>query len=74
MKYFPKKMAKGRVPDREYFFNIMNTFQNEYLQRIILHANKQRNAVADQGIAKETIEIDDDWWDVLNAFPFVSSK
>ena len=26
MKYFPSKMAKGRVPDREYFFNLMNTF------------------------------------------------
>ena len=26
MLYFPTKMAKGRVPDREYFFNILNTF------------------------------------------------
>jgi hypothetical protein len=26
MKHFPTKMAKGRVPDREYFFNLMNTF------------------------------------------------
>ena len=26
MKHFPSKMAKGRVPDREYFFNLMNTF------------------------------------------------
>ena len=26
MLYFPAKMAKGRVPDREYFFNILNTF------------------------------------------------
>ena len=27
MKYFPNKLPKGRVPDREYFFNILNTFQ-----------------------------------------------
>ena len=27
MKYFPIKLPKGRVPDREYFFNILNTFQ-----------------------------------------------
>ena len=26
MVFFPSKMAKGRVPDREYFFNILNTF------------------------------------------------
>ena len=26
-KYFPDKLPKGRVPDREYFFNILNTFQ-----------------------------------------------
>ena len=26
MKFFPTKMPKGRVPDREYFFNILNTF------------------------------------------------
>ena len=25
MLYFPTKMAKGRVPEREYFFNILNT-------------------------------------------------
>ena len=32
MRFFPTKMPKGRVPDREYFFNILNTFQSEYLQ------------------------------------------
>ena len=26
MRHFPDKLAKGRVPDREYFFNLMNTF------------------------------------------------
>ena len=31
MKFFPTKMAKGRVPDREYFFNVLNNFQGEYL-------------------------------------------
>ena len=32
MRYFPSKMAKGRVPDRDYFFNLLNTFQPNYLQ------------------------------------------
>ena len=25
MQYFPDKMPKGRVPDREFFFNVLNT-------------------------------------------------
>ena len=39
MSYFPSKMLKGRVPDREYFFNILNTFQPTYLQTLLKHAN-----------------------------------
>ena len=39
MLYFPSKMAKGRVPDREYFFNILNTFRPTYLHTLITHAN-----------------------------------
>ena len=27
MRFFPNKLPKGRVPDRVYFFNILNTFQ-----------------------------------------------
>jgi hypothetical protein len=50
-------MSKGRVPDREYFFNILNTFQPAYLQSLIKHANEQRNSVANNAIEKETIQI-----------------
>ena len=45
MQYFPKKLAKGRVPDRDYFFNVVNTFQHDYLHQVIEHANNQRNSV-----------------------------
>ena len=74
MKFFPTKMAKGRVPDREYFFNVLNTFQGEYLQRLIRHASDQRNESQSMAKAKETIEITDDWWNILNSVPFVSFK
>ena len=30
MQYFPDKMPKGRMPDREFFFNVLNTLQNQY--------------------------------------------
>jgi len=32
--YFPNTLPKGRVPDREYFFNIVNTFQPQYVTRL----------------------------------------
>ena len=74
MMYFPTKMAKNRVPDREYMFNILNTFQPNYLQALIKHANDQRNSVSNDAIAREAIEVSDDWWDALNSVPFISRK
>lgn len=74
MRYFPSKLPKGRVPDREYFFNILNTFQPLYVDQIIKHANAQRNSVASEAQAKETIEVSDKWWSALNASPFLSCK
>ena len=32
MQYFPSKLPKNRVPDREYFFNVLHTFHADYLQ------------------------------------------
>ena len=74
MKYFPTKMAKNRVPDREYYFNILNTFQPEYVDQIIRHANNQRNSVSNDAQAREFIEVSDNWWKALNAVPFISCK
>jgi len=74
MMYFPTKMAKNRVPDREYMFNILNTFQPAYLQALIKHANDQRNSVSNDAIAREAIEVSDDWWNALNSVPFISRK
>ena len=31
MRHFPDELPKGRLPQREYFFNIMNTGMTEYL-------------------------------------------
>ena len=73
-RFFPSKMAKGRVPDREYFFNVLNTFHQKYVEQIIRHANEQRNSVSNDAIAKEAIEVSDDWWEALNAVPFISCK
>ena len=72
MMFFPTKMPKGRVPDREYFFNILNTFQGEYLQQLIAHAQEQRHKAEGMARANETIEISEDWWHQLQSIPFIS--
>ena len=74
MKYFPAKLPKGRVPDRSYFFNVMNTFQSSYIEGLIRNANIQRNSVTNEEKAMEAIEVTEDWWDALTAMPFTSRK
>ena len=39
-KYFPNQFAVGKGPGREYFFNIINTVQPDFLNQMIVHANK----------------------------------
>ena len=39
-KYFPDHFAVGKGPGREYFFNIINTVQPDFLKQIVDHANK----------------------------------
>ena len=46
LKYFPGKLPKGRLPDRTYFFNILNSCNSEYVAHLIQHANLQRNSIA----------------------------
>ena len=48
MRYFPSKLPKNRLPDREYTFSILNTLRPDYVERIIAHAQKLRNAPVDQ--------------------------
>ncbi len=74
MKHFPSKLPKGRVPDRDYFWNVMHTLMPEYTQALMTHANQQRTTSANEAQAKQTIEITDDWYDKLQSVPFISCK
>jgi hypothetical protein len=67
MKYFPSKFPVGRLPDRKYFFNIMNTVMEEYVAHIIKHANNVRATKAHNTEAAQTIEITDEWYEKLSA-------
>ena len=74
MKFFPDRLPKGRVPDRNYFFNIVNTHQPKYISELIRNANTQRHSAVNEDKAKETIEVTEDWWEALNSMPFLSCK
>ena len=62
MMFLPDKYPKGHPPDREYFFNVLNTLNPEYVANIIKHANGMRNIAEQQDDTKECIEITDEWW------------
>ena len=38
-RYFPDRLPKNRLPDREYFFNVLNTVYPDYCDAMIKHAN-----------------------------------
>ena len=74
MQYFPDTLPKGTVPDKEYFFNILNTIRPEYLKRVLTHANNKRNLVQEEENQANAMEISDEWWERLNQEAFTSSK
>ena len=48
MIYFPDRYPKGHPPDREYFFNVLNTLNPKYVSKIISHANLSRNKIVNE--------------------------
>ena len=72
MQYLPDPTPEGRLPEREYFWNVLNTLQTDYVQQLIGHANAQRNTLQEDGNGADAIEISEEWWNKLNALPFVS--
>ena len=74
MKHFPSKLPKGRLPSRDYFFNVMNTLQEEYLQGIIKHAMEQRHSADADKMETQSILCSNEMWEKLNMLPHVSCK
>jgi hypothetical protein len=74
MRYFPDKLPKGRLPSREYFFNVMNTYSEDYLQNLIKHAMEQRHSASGPDQETKSIVCSNEMWEKLNALPHVSGK
>ena len=73
-KYFPDKFAKGKGPPREYFFNMLNTVHPQYLEQIMLHADKQRMTTEGEGMKHQGIHISEYWEEQLKSMPYLSCK
>ena len=74
MCFFPSRLPKGRMPERHYFFNILNTVHPNYTKELIAVAQKNRNQASGQASDHGVVKVSDDWWEKLNSIPFISSK
>ena len=74
MQYFPDKYPAGRGPPRKYFFDILNTLQPEYLQKVMAHASSYRMAADGEMQKEETIAISKFWEEELKSMPYLSQK
>ena len=72
--YFHDEYPNDKGPNREYFFNILNTIYWEYLEQIIAHASKERFTAAGQANQEKTIIATDEWYQALHNMPYKSRK
>jgi hypothetical protein len=73
-KFFPAQKTKADLPDRDYFFNILNTTDPEYLQALIKHAQGLRFKGSQPQDNQNVIEVTEQWAKELQASPYYSSK
>ncbi len=73
-RFFPDQRTLSDLPDRDYFFNVINTVEPDYLAALIKHAQNQRfeNKVTDEN--PNIIKVTSFWKKELEASPYFSSK
>ena len=71
-KFFPKQRTKADLPDRLFFFNVMNTSDHDYHATLLKHAHDLRFGAKNPQDNPTTIEINDQWVKELQASPFYS--
>ena len=74
MIFLPDELPKGRLPDRDYFFTVLNTLNEEYVAHIINEAGKTRFSGDGEKNKNETILMSNEMGNMLMEKPFVSGK
>ena len=72
--YFNDDFPEDKVPNHDFFMNILNTIYPDYMKSIMAHASKERYAVDGEVMKAKTIEADPEWVEELKNMPFKSSK
>ena len=73
-KFFPEQRTKADLPDRQFFFNVVNTSDPDYLAALIKHAHDLRFGAKNPQDNPSTIEVNEEWAKELQASPFYSRK
>ena len=74
MIFLPDELPKGRLPDRDYFFTVLNTLNEDYVTHIINEAGKTRFSGDGEKNKNETIIMSNEIGNMLMEKPFVSGK
>ena len=74
MRYFPDRLPQGKLPDREYFFNILMSVHPDYTREMVAHANSLRFRSGQAQDRAAQIKVTEGMWDELNSMPFFSCK
>ena len=59
--YFQDKYPDAKGPNRDFFFNILNTTYPDYLTQVMAHASKERFAADGEMNKNKTIKVSDEW-------------
>ena len=73
-KFFPEQRTKADLPDRQFFFNVVNTTDPDYLAALLKHAHNLRFGAKNPQDNPTTIEVNEQWAKELQASPFYSRK
>ncbi len=72
-KYLPEVEEGGRFPERDFIFGILSTIYPEYVEEIVTQALDLRNTKENKE-PEELIELDDEFFNLIQKSPFISSK
>ena len=73
--YLPElEQNSNRLPEREFFFGVLNSLRPLSLKKIIEDANKVRYEADEKDPQKDFIMLDTPWYEELMKYPYFSSN
>ena len=73
--YLPTlKQTSNKLPERQFFFGVLSTLCQEYVQEIVREAHERRFKLPENDLKKQGIMISDTWLEELKKHPYFSSN